>query len=687
MKLYLRILIRYLLVWGVAAAVLLLVTFLLPGFRFDTTQPHWWLTALTLPVEFALLMLLLRPLLVLATLPLNAATLGAPTLFFNGILLYLAAVLEPAFHIDNLPLAFVGLFLMTVINTSVISRLGIDEGYPFFSTILRRIGRRVGMKPRPGVARGLLILQVDGLSWRSLMRAHRRGRMPALSAMLGLRTHWLYRWQCGVPSNTPAVQSGLFYGSRRNQPGYRWYDRAERRERSASTAADLRECERVAAESGGVPLLAGGSCINSLLTGGAAKCLMTVSAMRDSERKRGEGEQADVSLFWLSPYAYTTAVLATAWDFLAGMFWQGWSRLRRRRLRGPRGVKPILQRAMATALLREAAFFFIEQDVVRGVPVIYSNFVGYDEVAHHAGPEASETLATLTAFDRKLQRLRRLIRRSSPIPYEIVILSDHGQSPCVPFERLYGATLEEMILELAGRGGPARPRPINDIAAVAVMLEALRGTPLPGASWLSMQSRATLDRLADERAAALAGEAEPAEISVRVSGSLAHVYCRASSRVLRLDEVRSLYSGLVEGLASHPGVGFVLARGDRGEPLVIGREGMRNLATGEVRGERDPLAPYGDVRIWTAELTRLAAGEDSGDLIVNGALLRRRSVVTFEDQVGTHGGLGGPQNDPFAILPTDWRTAREDLRSPEALYAHLRARGRQSAMDNAPGRA
>ena len=130
--------------WVVNVASLALVTLFLPGFWLDRTVENWWVVALILPIEFALLVTFIRPILVLATLPLNAATLGAPTLFFNGILLYLSSLLNPAFKIGNLLDAFIGLAIVTVINTVVTGWLGIDENYQFFTTILKKVGLRYG---------------------------------------------------------------------------------------------------------------------------------------------------------------------------------------------------------------------------------------------------------------------------------------------------------------------------------------------------------------------------------------------------------------------------------------------------------------------------------------------------------------------------------------------------------------
>ena len=57
------------------------------------------------------------------------------------------------------------------------------------------------------------------------------------------------------------------------------------------------------------------------------------------------------------------------------------------------------------------------------------------------------------------------------------------------------------------------------------------------------------------------------------------------------------------------------------------------------------------------------------DLILVIRLMFDRRV--FEEQLSSHGGLGGPQTEPFAILPAYWGTTPQDLASPEDLHAHI----------------
>jgi len=645
----------------------------MPGVWFDTAAPYWWRAAVLLPVEFSVLILVARPLLVLATLPLNFVTLGLPTLLFNGMIFYLTAGFEPAFHIDGFDDALGGMLLITVANTAMASRLGIDEVFPFFQTILRNVGNRYGPTRPPGVKRGLVILQIDGLAWRSMARAVRGGRMPAVSALTGLKSHNLMRWQSGVPSNTPAVQGGMFYGTRAGVPGYRWYDRAEDRVRVVSRPEDVRRMEReLALDNPG--LLTGGSCINSLLEGGASKRLLTLSAMRDPKGEPRAGERADFNLFWLSPWAYSTAVLVTLWDFATALVWHVQSRFDRTKRLISRSWREAAARSVTNAFLRETAFFWLEQDVARGVPVIYSNFVGYDEVAHHGGPDSGEALATLTAFDRKLQRLRRRLRRA-PIDYDLVLLSDHGQSACVPFRVVAGQSLEDLVRDLAGRTVPVHQLGDSGAAYVDGLLTEIGGADQPAdirVGWFATRGRMTLEKLSTPARHAAVETPGETQVIVCVSGGLAHLYRRGTERPLHLEEVRSLYPGLVEGLVNQEGIACVVARDREGVPVAVGRTGARNLATGKVVGEADPLAAFWDTEHWSDELNRLGSGATSGDLMILADRIDRRRVVTFEEQVGTHGGIGGPQTEPFLLVPSSWTVVRSDLNSPESLHRLLK---------------
>ncbi|MBK7671270.1 MAG: phage holin family protein [bacterium] len=650
---------------------LLLATWILPGFSLDRSHPRWWAGVLLLPLLFSAMMIVMRPVLLLLTFPLNSLTLGLPTLFFNGIILYFSAMASRTLVITSFGEALLGAVIITAISATITGWLGVDEAYPFYQSLIFRLGRRFGPRPEQRPARGLLILQIDGLSRASLRRALARGRMPAVSAMLARGTHKLDSWHCGIPSNTPAVQAGFFYGDRGNVPGYRWFDRHEQRLRVVSQPEDLRRLERMVAV-GNRPLLEGGSCINTFMSGGAAKRLMAVSALGEDAATRRLGEQADFNLFFLSPSELTKAVLAFVWDYLAGLSFAVAGRFDKKRPRLRFSPRRAGQRALANAFLRELSFFWLKQDMVRSVPVIYSNFVGYDEVAHYSGPDTVEAQLTLAAFDRKLRILGRRARRQSPINYDIMLMSDHGQTPSVPFRILYGSTLEATLADMLGEGdGPGAPRRVfsPDSSYTLSLLAGMEEIDDSQLGWLARRSRRALVRLAPGQPGGADEAAAGAKVVVCVSGSLAHIYFTGSREPLFLEDVIALYPGLVEKLARHPGIGFVAARRRFGDAVAICEDGIRNLVTGQ-RGERnDPLAPYARRELWAGELARLLGYPDSGDLVINGAWLADQGrIVVMEEQASSHGGLGGRQTEPFVVLPAAWGVTRKDLESPEDLY-------------------
>ena len=83
-------------------------------------------------------------------------------------------------------------------------------------------------------------------------------------------------------------------------------------------------------------------------------------------------------------------------------------------------------------------------DMLRGRPAIYATFSSYDEVAHHSGLERHDTLEALRKVDKLLGRIARAALHS-PRPYEIVVLSDHGQTQGATFKQRNGYAFDELV--------------------------------------------------------------------------------------------------------------------------------------------------------------------------------------------------------------------------------------------------
>ena len=100
-------------------------------------------------------------------------------------------------------------------------------------------------------------------------------------------------------------------------------------------------------------------------------------------------------------------------------------------------------------LQRELEVASTIQDLYSGRPVIYTMFLGYDEVAHHSGIERPETLRELAKIDRAFARLARAAE-DAPRPYRIVVLADHGQSQGATFKQRYGLSLADLVTAKCG---------------------------------------------------------------------------------------------------------------------------------------------------------------------------------------------------------------------------------------------
>ena len=122
------------------------------------------------------------------------------------------------------------------------------------------------------------------------------------------------------------------------------------------------------------------------------------------------------------------------------------ARQRRRdvRPRGHRGGSYPLLRAGMCVWVRDLVVFSVLQDMFRGVPAVYATFASYDEVAHHSGLERPDTLEALRKLDQRFGMIERA-RRYAPRPYELVVLSDHGQTQGATFRQRNGYGLDELV--------------------------------------------------------------------------------------------------------------------------------------------------------------------------------------------------------------------------------------------------
>jgi len=310
-----------------------------------------------------------------------------------------------------------------------------------------------------------------------------------------------------------------------------------------------------------------------------------------------------------------------------------------------RGWTYALLRTFTTIITRDVSVQGVVNDMCEGRSAIYVDMLGYDEVAHHSGPERVDALAVLRDLDRQVGRIERT-RLWTPRPYKIVVLSDHGQTQGSTFQQRCGQTLAEVVAALCGEATS------GDSDAEAGRTEST--------AWLR-QARHT------EGSTSKVAEGVPIVLG---SGSLGLISIPGTARRLTREEIDARYPRLISGLCAHDEIGFVLVRQECGTSVVLGKHGSVDLATGEVDGE-DPLRPFGPRA--REQVTEVDGYATAADLMVNSRYdPELDEVCAFEDQVSSHGGLGGPQTHPFLLYPRELTAPADDIFTSPAIYKILK---------------
>jgi len=340
-------------------------------------------------------------------------------------------------------------------------------------------------------------------------------------------------------------------------------------------------------------------------------------------------------------------------------------------------------RAFTTIIMRELNIQTLIGDMFSGVPAAYATFVGYDEVAHHSGVESEDAFDILYKLDQQFGRLESAAQQA-PRPYHLVVLSDHGQSEGATFKQRYHMTLGELVQELLKEYKVEATADVHeDWKYVNVFLtEAMQSQQKAVSQPLG---RALKSRTVDGQAA-LGPEAEAAvsaekkadgeedgdedRLVVLASGNLGLVYGTDLDERVTLEGMEDYFPGLLDGLAKHDGVGFVMLRSQEHGPVVIGAGGRHYLAEARVEGE-DPLAGFGPNA--AEHLRRTDSFPDAPDILINSFFnAETNEVAAFEELIGSHGGMGGYQTQPFLLYPAELQIEEGELVGAAAVYRQFK---------------
>jgi uncharacterized membrane protein YvlD (DUF360 family) len=678
-----RFLLRFVIVWLVDAVSLLITAAVLPGMAFVGAEGNpAWVVAVSAAFLMGLVNLLIRPLILLLARPLGFFVMFGVGFLVNALVLLITArLLAPQFVLDGLLVAIVASIVLAAVNAIITGVIEIDDEGSFYQNRIERAAKRAPIKGATEPGRGLVMLEIDGLSYYHLRKALAAGMMPTLQTMIDQEGYVLSKVDCGIPSQTSACQAGIMFGDNYDIPAFRWYDKTQ--QKLIVSGKDAAELNARYAKGNG--LMRGGTSISNMLNGDAEKSLLTVADIRtdDDEQKKRRAE--DIRLLMLDPYFFMRTVVLFIGN-VGRELWEGWQQRRQNvtpRLNRLHGGYPFIRAATST-LARDLAANLAILDIVRGSPSIYVTWPGYDEVAHHSGPWTDDAFGELKRYDRVIARVREAINERAPRPYDLILLSDHGQSFGPTFKMRYDVSLKEFIEQqlpqgvsvTASMGGDTGATSLTGVSGELANVQQQGGGRAGRA--VAKQGQKLLDKGAKPQDD---GEPEqPAQVTAYGSGNLAQVYFDLYPRKITLSELNDAYPGMVDALVQHEGIGLVCGYLDDGAPVAVGKGGQRNLHTDEVTGD-DPLLPYApadpetyghaaiDKRVW--QVRRVMDFPHAGDLMVISTVYPDGSVAALEELIGNHGGLGGEQTDAFIFHPPD--VVVPDTRNSTDVYHILNA--------------
>jgi uncharacterized membrane protein YvlD (DUF360 family) len=599
--------------WALSAASLYVAAALVPGVSMGAFGG-----ALLVAALIAVLNAVLPPVVAALRLPLTLALGFVAVLLVDALLLELASDALPSYiGVDSLGDALLAALVMAVVSLVLQVMTGANDEDAYSLRVVQRVARRQGTLAHTDEP-GVLFLEIDGLALPVLRDAVRDGSAPTMARWLtdGYR---LTEWEPDLSSQTGASQAGILLGSNDDIPAFRWVEKASGTLVSCSAPDDCAEIERQ--HSSGTGLLAdGGASRGNLLSGEAEEVILTVSRMAE-EKKANPGYRA----FLANGFNVTRALVLFGWEVL--LEWTAAIRSARRdiRPRGHRGgIYPFL-RATMCVVVRDLIVYGVLTDMMRGRSAVYATFSSYDEVAHHSGLQRADTMEALRKLDQQLGRIAQA-RRFAPRPYEIVVLSDHGQTQGATFKQRNGYSLEQLVERSVG----------GDVAGFA-------GGDEQSAMVGHAASEAT-GRAAEKRPK---NDVSDRDVVVLGSGNLGLIYLMEEKRRLTREEIDERHPQLIPALCEHPHIGWLLVRSSEHGAVVLGANGARYLESGRVEGE-DPLAHYSPTA--PRHVLRTDGFRNVADIMVGSFYDPELDEgCAFEELISFHGGLGGPQTRPFIL--------------------------------------
>jgi endonuclease/exonuclease/phosphatase family metal-dependent hydrolase len=473
---------------------------------------------------------------------------------------------------------------------------------------------------------GLVILQVDGLSREQFEKAVADGRMPFLRKLVKSGHFERLSFYSGLPSTTPAVQAEVMFGARCAVPAFQFLHRESGKtvlmyEQEWAKAVS----ERLSKEH--QPLLEGGRSYSNIYAAGASEarfCAETMDLANFTEMIRPWKLAIVFVLYFFTILRVISLAIVELFiamiDLLRGLVGQQHWRSE---------LSCISSRVGVSIVMREWLCIVLKLAIEEGAPIIYGNFLGYDEQAHRRGPDSKFAHWGLKGIDDMIRQVFRAAHTSDLRDYEVVIFSDHGQQHTRIYENETGNTIQAAVTR-AFTAGPLSGRHVRGLDDYGA-----RGPET------DQRGRRLLRMKRGRRSPPQASAEELAnDIIVTALGPLGHVYLPIELS----DEEKSSYARILVDIEKVP---LVFFESRNGILFAYNKQGEWRLPedTTQIFGSDHPFLAE-----TTADMLRLAKHPDAGDLVISG-WTDKELPTTFVHENGAHGSIGREETRGFALVP------------------------------------
>ena len=626
-------------------------------------------------------------------------TFGIGSLFINSVIFYIATYFIPHVHVG-----FYGFWQVPIVMAIFTTFITNITNTNYFDSYIKNILKYALKRKTPYNKQypGVIMLEIDGLSFHTLKKAIDKGVMPTIKSWIDKNTHTLKEWETDLSSQTGASQAGILHGNNRDIVAYRWVEKENNN--NIMVSGKLSHAPEIEKRiSNGEGLLKNGISIANMFSGDSKVSSLTSSRIGEIHRIYNR----TLHTIFLDSYNFQRIFILFLWDILV--------EFKSELVHDIKNIQPRLRRtpvyaairAGANVVLRESTTEILTSEILTGeIDTAYATFMGYDEVAHHSGVEDDDVWGVLKQIDVQFSRLTSAIEMSDR-DYELVILSDHGQSKGATFKQRYGVSLGSFVRRLLPDDLKVFKNEYNidhfrdailpenrqlqnikehvenirdDLFDEEGRVQSIRNSLnerkpaiiFENQQYLNLREKYSnsLDYITRHDPVPQSTEKErDSELIVLGSGNMGLIYLTQWKERLNYEEIVMLFPELIPGLVNHEGIGFILVNSITNGGMVIGKNGIYYLERNEIVGE-NPLDDFGENA--AMHLKRQNGFKNMPDILVNSFYDEKTDeVCAFEELIGSHGGIGGNQSKPFILYPSNWPNPGE-LVGAESIYKFLK---------------